>query len=258
MSNSLIMVLNSKFRTADSNSSSDFTISIGQSISIKQMVIQSVTLPNTVYNINSNNNVGFLNLIGLGTYVILVPEGQYNLADFLTTLTSLLTAVDIGSSVVQNPLTLKLDFSFSYPAQFSTQSNSPLSKVLGTYINWGTTPLYYPATPANTFSANGFTDLSGTRNFYICSRTLGQGTNSILQSGANLPLLLNLQNTAGFGDINYWQNNETRLSLKSYKQYQNAQFIDIQVRDIDGNIVDLNGAEWGMTMLIYYELVFKD
>ena len=86
MSNSLIMVLNSKFRTADSNSSSDFTISIGQSISIKQMVIQSVTLPNTVYNIDSSNNVGFITLIGLGTYVILVPVGQYNLADFLITL----------------------------------------------------------------------------------------------------------------------------------------------------------------------------
>ena len=135
MNESSIVVLNSKFRTADSASSSNFQISIGQSVSIKQIVVKSVSMPNSFYNINSSNNVAFLNLIGLGTYVVLVPEGQYNLADFLTTLNTLLTAIDIGSSVVQNPLTLKLDFSFSYPAQFSTQSNSPLTKVMGTYIN---------------------------------------------------------------------------------------------------------------------------
>ena len=248
------MVLNSKFRTADSNSSSDFTISIGQSISIKQMVIQSVTFPNTVYNITDKNNVGGLEY-NTGTYNITIPIGQYNLAEFIVALQTALTVIDIGSVVSQNPLTQKLEFTFSMPARFTCDIFSPLSKVIGVSAFNKT---HYPTVASASFSALALPDLSGTRNFYICSRTLGQGTNSILQSGNNLPLLLNLQNTAGFGDINYWQNNETRLSLKSYKQYQNAQFIDVQVRDIDGVIVDLNGAEWGMTMLIYYELVFKD
>lgn len=254
MSNSLIMVLNSKFRTADSYSSSNFTISIGQSISIKQMVIQSISLPNTVYNITAQNNVGSLEY-NLGTYNITIPIGQYNLAEFIVALQDELTTIDIGSSVSQNPLTQKLEFTFSLSARFVCDSFNPLSKVIGVSTF---NQMYYPMVASSSFSASALPDLSGTRNFYICSRTLGQGTNSILQSGDNLPLLLNLQNSVGFGDINYWQNNETRLSLKSYKQYQNAQFIDIQVRDIDGVIVDLNGAEWGMTMLIYYELVFKD
>lgn len=252
MSNSLIMVLNSKFRTPDSASVSDFTISIGQSISIKQSVVQSVTLPNTVYNINDTNNVGFLNLIGLGTYVVLVPVGQYNLAQFLLTLQGLLTAIDIASTVVQNPLTLKLDFTFSYPAQWATDSTSPLSKVLGTYINWNQP--HYPAVPANSFSAYALPNLTGIRNVYICSRILGQGVNSLLENGVNLPLVLNMPMTEPFGSVNYFECNETLLNLKTYKQGQNTQYIDIQLRDIDGNIIDINGAEWQLAMLVYYDV----
>ena len=252
MSNSLIMVLNSKFRTPDSASVSDFTISIGQSISIKQSVVQAVTLPNTVYNINDTNNVGFLNLIGLGTYVVLVPVGQYNLAQFLLTLQGLLTAIDIASTVVQNPLTLKLDFTFSYPSQWVTDSTSPLSKVLGTYINWNQP--FYPVVPANNFSAYALPNLTGIRNVYICSRILGQGVNSLLENGVNLPLVLNMPMTEPFASVNYFECNETLLNLKTYKQGQNTQYIDIQLRDIDGHIIDINGAEWQITMLVYYDV----
>lgn len=252
MSNSLIMVLNSKFRTPDSASVSDFTISIGQSISIKQSVVQSVTLPNTVYNINDTNNVGFLNLIGLGTYVVLVPVGQYNLAQFLLTLQGLLTAIDIASTVVQNPLTLKLDFTFSYPSQWATDSSSPLSKVLGTYINWNQP--YYPVVPANNFSAPSLPNLTGIRNVYVCSRILGQGVNSLLENGVNLPLVLNMPMTEPFASVKYFECNETLLNLKTYKQGQNTQYIDIQLRDIDGNIINLNGSEWQITMLVYYDI----
>ena len=253
MSNPLIMVINSKFRTADSASSSNFTVSICHSIPIKQMVIQSVTLPNTVYNITDKNNVGFMEYNN-NTYNLLIPVGQYNLAEFIMALQAQLTVVDIGSVVSQNPVTQKLEFVFSLPARFLNSMYSPLSKVIGVAIF---NQLYYPLVLSTSFSAETLPNLSGTNNFYICSRTLGQGTNSILQNGANLPLLLNLPNTAGFGSINYWENNETRLALKTYKAYQNAQLIDIQIRDIDGDIIDLNGADWGITFLIYYYTVYK-
>ena len=254
MSNSLIMVLNSKFRTADSNSSSDFTISIGQSISIKQMVIQSVSLPNTVYNITAQNNVSSLEY-NLGTYNITIPIGQYNLAEFIIALQAQLTTIDIGSVVSQNPLTQKLQFTFSLPARFVCDSFNPLSKVIGVVTF---NQMYYPMVASASFSASALPDLSGTRNFYICSRTLGQGTNSILEDGNNLPMILNMPNTVGFGDVNYWMNNETRLCLKTYQTPQNTQFIDITLRNIDGVIVDLNGADWTLTVLVYYGLVFKD
>jgi hypothetical protein len=52
MSFSTILNINSKYRTVDSLSSTNFNISVGQSINIKQMVVKNVTLPNTSYNIN--------------------------------------------------------------------------------------------------------------------------------------------------------------------------------------------------------------
>jgi hypothetical protein len=255
MNDSSIVVLNSKFRTADSNSSSNFTISIGQSVSIKQIVVKSVSMPNSFYNINSSNNVAFVNLIGLGTYVIIVPVGQYNLANFLIALQTLLTGIDLGATVVQNPVTLKLDFTFSWPAQFSTQSNSPLSKVLGTYTTNTGDPTAYPVIPATSFSANALTDLSGVRNVYICSRVLGQGVNSILQSGDNLPMILNMPVTEPFGAVVYFESNETVLTLKSYKQTQNLQFIDLTLRGENSEVLDINGSEWSVTLLVYYNKI---
>ena len=254
MNESSIVVLNSKFRTADSASSSNFQISIGQSVSIKQIVVKSVSMPNSFYNINSSNNVAYLSLIGLGTYVVLVPEGQYNLADFLTTLNTLLTAIDIGASVVQNPLTLKLDFSFSYSAQFATV-DSPLTKVMGTYINNIGIPAYYPAVASPTFSAFALPDLSGIRNVYICSRVLGQGVNSILQAGDNLPMILNLAVTEPFGAVVYYEANETLLDLKTYKQLQNCQFIDLTLRGENMEVLDINGSEWSVTLIVYYNKI---
>ena len=183
-----IMNLNSKFRTADSLSSSDFTISIGQSLSIKQMVIKNIIVPNSTYNITQYNNVGFLEQ-GVGTYVILIPIGQYNLADFIIALQAQLTTIDIASTVVQNPVTLKLDFTFSLPSRFTCDSNSPLSQVIG--VKNSGQP-FYPAVAVTSFPASGLTNLSGVRAIYICSRILAQGVNSVLHNGTNLPLVLML------------------------------------------------------------------
>jgi len=254
MSDSSIVVLNSKYRTLDSASSSNFTISIGQSISIKQIVVKSVSLPNTFYNITDTNNVGIINLTGLGTYIVLVPVGQYTLATFLTQLQTLLTAIDIASTVVQNPLTKKLEFTFSYLAQWDTSSASPLSRVMGTYLQPATV---YPAVPVASFSAAGFTDLSGIRNVFICSRILGQGFNSILQEGRNLPMILNMPMEAGFGDVCYYSSNEVNLDLKQYKSYQNIQLCDLTLRGDDGELLNNNGAEWSITLLVYYEKIIK-
>ena len=250
MSNSLIMVLNSKFRTPDSTSSTDFTISIGQSISIKQSVIQSVSLPNTMYNITDKNNVTYLER-NLGTYIIIIPVGQYNIANLIIELQTQLTTIDIASTVVLNPLTLKLDFTFSLPSRFTCDAFSPLSNVIGTFAFNQT---HYPTVASISFSAFALPDLTGLRNIYICSRILAQGINSILENGVNLPLVLNIPNTAPFGSVNYYESNETLLNLKTYKQGQNTQFIDIQLRDVDKNIIDLNGQEWSISMLIYYDV----
>jgi hypothetical protein len=75
MSYSTILNLNSKYHTSDSASSSDFNISIGQSISIKQAVIKSVILPNSMYNIDTLNNKLRFQEEGVNYDILLTPGG---------------------------------------------------------------------------------------------------------------------------------------------------------------------------------------
>ena len=97
-------------------------------------------------------------------------------------------------------------------------------------------------------------NLTGIREVFICSRTLAQGVNSLLQNGVNLPMILVMPNNVPFGSVNTYQSNDNMLDIKTYKQLQNIQYIDIQVRDGDNNIIDLNGENWSMTLILYYEL----
>lgn len=113
----------------------------------------------------------------------------------------------------------------------------------------------YPAVAGVNFTAPTLSNLSGIRNFFVCSRTLAQGFNSVLQNGTNLPMILAMPNTVPFGSLNHYISNDILLDVKSYKQLQNVQYCDIQIRDEDNNIIDLNGEEISLSLLIYYDLV---
>ena len=63
-----------------------------------------------------------------------------------------------------------------------------------------------------------------------------------------------MPNVVPFGAINAYQSNDNMLDIKTYKNLQNIQFIDVTLRDLDNNIIDLNGENWSMTLILYYEL----
>jgi hypothetical protein len=68
-------------------------------------------------------------------------------------------------------------------------------------------------------------------------------------------MILAMPNTVPFGSLNHYISNDILLDVKSYKQLQNVQYCDIQIRDEDNNIIDLNGEEISLSLLIYYDLV---
>jgi hypothetical protein len=251
MSFSTILNINSKYRTVDSLSSTNFNISVGQSINIKQMVVKNVTLPNTSYNINSSNNQ--LRWVYNGSNKLsTLPVGQYNLVELASALQTAFIVYDVGATVTINPLTQKLVYHFSLPTQILLNSNSPLAYLIGFNLN---NVVAYPAVAGVNFTAPTLSNLSGIRNFFVCSRTLAQGFNSVLQNGTNLPMILAMPNTVPFGSLNHYISNDILLDVKSYKQLQNVQYCDIQIRDEDNNIIDLNGEEISLSLLIYYDLV---
>jgi hypothetical protein len=251
MSFSTILNINSKYRTVDSLSSTNFNISVGQSINIKQMVVKNVTLPNTSYNINSSNNQ-LRWVYNSSNKLSTLPVGQYNLVELASALQTAFIVYDVGATVTINPLTQKLVYHFSLPTQILLNSNSPLAYLIGFNLN---NVVAYPAVAGVNFTAPTLSNLSGIRNFFVCSRTLAQGFNSVLQNGTNLPMILAMPNTVPFGSLNHYISNDILLDVKSYKQLQNVQYCDIQIRDEDNNIIDLNGEEISLSLLIYYDLV---
>ena len=251
MSFSTILNINSKYRTIDSASSTNFNISLGQSINIKQMVVKNVTLPNTSYNINSTNNqlrwvYNSVNILST------LPIGQYNLVELASALQTAFIVYDVGATVTINPLTEKLVYHFTLPAQMLINSLSPLASLIGFNLY---NVVAFPAVAGVNFIAPTLSNLAGIRNFFICSRTLAQGFNSVLQNGTNLPMILAMPNTASFGSLNHYVSNDILLDVKTYSQLQNVQYCDITVRDEDNNIIDLNGEEISLSLLIYYNLV---
>lgn len=251
MSFSTILNINSKYRTIDSSSSTNFNISLGQSINIKQMVVKNVTIPNTSYNINSTNNQ--LRWIYNGSNKLsTLPIGQYNLVELSSALQTAFIVYDAGAIVTINPLTEKLVYHFTLPTQMLINSLSPLASLIGFNLY---NVVAFPAVAGVNFTAPTLSNLAGIRNFFICSRTLAQGFNSVLQNGTNLPMILAMPNTASFGSLNHYISNDILLDVKTYSQLQNVQYCDITVRDEDNNIVDLNGEEISLSLLIYYNLV---
>jgi len=77
MANSTLAIINSKNILSESISSSNFSYNIGTAIEIQELALKSVSLP-----INKYNNIFNFNVGGVDKTII-IPVGQYNLADLI-------------------------------------------------------------------------------------------------------------------------------------------------------------------------------
>ena len=131
------VVISSKYKTADSRSTTDFTYSIGQSLEVSAVAIKSVSIPNVQYNINRTNNllrVYYGDVVSPPFVDISLPEGQYDLTSFINALQTLIgTAISDTVSITQDITTGKLSISMdSVPIKISTDPVfSPLAKIIG-------------------------------------------------------------------------------------------------------------------------------
>jgi hypothetical protein len=238
---STFLVINSKNRTQDSKSSSDFQYYIGQPIEVNSIVLKSVSIPNTAYNITTANNVMTVNINGTVRTITLTP-GQYSMAQ----ITLILEAkfLEFGSVLVlsQNPYTNILTFTSDVNIQFLPTISNSLTTTLG----WVFDALLAP-TLSITFRY--IPKLQGPLNYYILSKTLGIGSNGRFTGGLQDAYLASVPNTAPFLGVNLYEPHIIETSMNSYRTSINSQFIDIQIVTSDLVPIDLNGAE--------VELIFK-
>jgi len=213
----------------------------GNSSLIEKIIVKGASVPHVFYNINSKNNI--LNFTSNTIpYTITFPVGHYNVNSLISYFNSTTQAVAAG-------VVLSFD-SFINKILVTTTNNvvflhltSTIFPVLGLRADQDfalstTTHLTY------------MSDLSGIRNIYAetsfsnmnCLDAIG-----FKSYGAFIPV------DKPFGSIIHYINQEQDMdSIVRSKVYsQNLNKIQIALRDVDGNILDLQNMNWEITFKIY-------
>jgi hypothetical protein len=241
MTETNFVILNSKFRSVSSKSSSDFTYSLGETLEVNNIAIKSVSIPNVEYNVKEGKNKLIVNN-GAVDVTLTFTVGQYDITSLLAELVTQLTTIYGGTNTaVLDPITKKVKVTTTTAIKFSTD---PTSSPLGYIFGFGNSAFdYYPEIANTTINALYFPNLQGANNYHISSSTLGQGQGSLLKNNDKRPIILSIPVDVDFGEIINYEVNEIKLNQRHFSRPANIQEIDIKIIDDDNEIVDLGNTD---------------
>jgi hypothetical protein len=190
-------------------------------------VIQ-VAIPLSGYVIRSTNNSLVLNST---TFVI--PSGNWAATDLATRLTSLLTSESI--TVTYSRTTNKFTFT-SESGEFDIGEASTCLSLLGFSAQTH-------SSEELTLVSDGVVNLSGTSCIYIESNFPTQNLYNETQSN----ILVKVPVTSNYSSIIVWQN---PAPVKVWLKDDAVNRIELTLLDNAGEILDLNGLDWSITLQI--------
>ena len=247
--NSRLVRISSKDRSQTSNSrydivydTNDYDLQL-----IKKVVLKSAIIPNTMYNVNTYNNVFKFDYNG-GDQQFTVPVGQYDINDIIGELTTQIDAIITPQtvSIVQTALTQKLTFTLS--AGTLILYNEDDGNLLGGVLGINETS----SAPAISQTADSLTSLEGLKNVYIASKTLSNHTAMITRNKSKQNIFCNIPITATFGSISTVEEDESTLDYTNFHNKKNISSIDIKLLDENNNVLDLNGSDWILIFRVYH------
>jgi hypothetical protein len=250
------VVLSSHQKISGENNS--FIIDLKESYGLQQIshiAVESATVPNLEYNINSRNNRIFFQY-GLSPAAPLdFQEGQYDITTLMSELKSKMDTVAGGLffTITQDPLTRKISIVSSAATVFSFLPSSlgfpsTMYEIIG-FVP-GTTVISTPITP--TVIAARLPDLGGTQTAFIHSQALASG--STVNSTGSISILTSVPfHDVPFGAYGHYQTSDIELSKIRFSQPRNLSVVDIKVRDVDGNLLEISNSEVQVVIRCYYE-----
>jgi len=249
MSKKTHLYIYSKNRLSGSNSSSDFSIRLLNPLDdIKKIRLLNVLIPNTVYNINSNNNT-FLweESAGGGQISSTLTNGSYSAQTFATMLK---TVMDADSNNSQSyTISYNIDtgkYTISSSANFSlyfSQMNSTIAKMMGfasTSDQTGSSS--YTSTNVCNFSFSDFISIKITQFEDNMKKNIYGG--SIYYDHTFI-----IPNNTNFSDIISYHNDVDDENEIVFNISKSFKFLNISLRDENNNILDLNGNDWWFSLL---------
>ena len=252
-----IVRISSAERTNKLSPTTDFEVSVQNDAYMSRVVsiaLLEATIPSGAYNINQYNNKLYLDDMEGLQYVLTIPVGQYTQSDLFAWLNN--PANNPHFTISQNTLTKKYvctKYVVPGAVQFSViTSNMPnyMNALLGANINVGLEITILGVNLPN------LPDLAGIRNFYITSSALSDNNAMISPTLPRLGVIGVIPNDSAFGGMVWYRANEELLGTISYPSRHNGKNIcnlDIQLRDLAGRIIDLNGLDFSIVFKVYYQ-----
>jgi len=261
-----IVSIDTKFKRDIFNLNADVQLVLGEKISeVKSIEVDSVDIPITYYNINSENNNFVIKITSPPTVsthnVSLTPNFYTSLSAVATEINTQLVAIGSGF------LTADVSFNFSAgKGVFSTTTNcydisfngpTGLGWLLGfRNDSYSITSLNKKATsegvallkyPRHIYVAlNEFSNSSNMNAFYVPSRNSNLNKNIIAR--VSVP-------DTGFGTtITASHGNGFLVSeVRKYLEKINIQRLQLQLLDDDGNVINMNGGDFVVNLRVICE-----
>ena len=214
---------------------------------VHRVHLKNLIVPNTEYNVNSKTaaiSITAADMIAVDA----IPLGQYNIVEYMA---ALKVVLDVAANpntftITQSGLTRKLTFVKSGGAEFSVTVDSDSRRLIGQATAKSSTGL--------SLTTDAIPDLSGLRLVGIGSYTLGKFKisegDTVSESQKNV-VLGSLPMDAPFGSILKVEVDEDTLNAAYFAGYKNVSNFDIRLLDEADELIELNGAEWIISMEIH-------
>jgi len=195
--------------------------------------LTNMTMPNSMFNVTSNNNT--IVLSGL-SYTI--DNGNYSAEGLATEITTKITSV--GTCVFDGTLNNN-KYVFTFTAGEKTiDEATTLTRQLGLTGQ-------LPTKSATSYNAQGVCDLGGITNIYIRLRNLTM--NNIDSRGQTNNIIASIVNNTNYGGYIFFVPPEV---LYYQITEQNISHLDIELTDQEGKLLEMNGANFNLTLTVHY------
>jgi hypothetical protein len=241
----------------------NFTVNLNrmtETNNIVRVVFKSAEFPNNSYNIFTSgvfkNNVFNFRIALDTTYTYTVTqEGYYTTQQLIDLiLPSIQTAVDAFDPT--NIVTMNVNL-YSKKIEYYVSKNTVALEFPGTLgfgglnIALGNTEDIFVVSGALPKQSAKVPDLYGLTNVYIHSTTLAEG-NVVDGDVENHDIIGNVPVKVEFGKMVYYDASDGELESINYESLRNYDNINITLRDLETNIIELNGGTTIVTLKVYY------
>ena len=197
--------------------------------------LTNLTIPNTIYNFNSSNNS--ITFTQGTTETVSVSVGNYSASTLTDALNTAITAegLDITVSFDEENAV----FTFTGGSAFTIDS-ATMFRQLGLKDQ-------LPTTSSTSYTATQVCDFAGATNLYVRIRNLSM--NNLDSRGKTSNIIASIVNNVNYGDYIFYTPPEVLYFMISEQQVSH---IDIEITDQEGNLIQLNGASFNMTLSIHF------